>query len=409
MTIYTVSQLNRYVGLQLKSDRNLRGILIRGEISNFTLHHRSGHCYFTLRDGECAVKAVMFASYAQSMRFTPEDGMCVLAMASVSLYERDGAFQLYVTDMQPDGVGAAYLALTQLKEKLSALGYFDEAHKRPLPPLPKRIGVVTSGTGAALQDVIHVLGRRYPIGTLQIFPAMVQGEQAPRSIAEAIASAGVSGCDVLIVGRGGGSKEDLSAFNTELVARAVYECPVPVISAVGHETDYTLADFTADLRAPTPSAAAELAAPDLETLHASVDRLTAAAAAALRQRFNAQEARLDALCAALQTHAVANRVALWTERHAALDSRLQSAMRGRLTEREHALQNTMASLDSLSPMRVLMRGYALLYDGDTVVSSAARVRAGDAVRIRLHDGEVEAVITKQATQINPGNGAEYGV
>ncbi len=392
MTIYTVSQLNRYLSFQIKADRNLRGIMVRGEISNFTLHRRSGHCYFTLRDGECAVKAVMFASYAQALRFQPEDGMTVIAMASVSIYERDGVYQLYVTDLQPDGVGAAYLAFAQLKEQLSALGYFDEAHKRPLPSMPRKLGVVTSDTGAALQDVVHVLQRRYPIGTLCVFPAQVQGEAAPESIADGIRRAGASGCDVLIVGRGGGSIEDLSAFNTACVAKAIYECPVPVISAVGHETDYTIADFTADLRAPTPSAAAELAAPDVTTLQARVDGLLQACRAALLQRIRSAEQVLADKHATLQKHSVAGRLTLAGERHAALSARLHSAMEQNLRRREEAFLRQMVRLEAMSPIGILARGYALVYQADHLLQHAADAKPGDSLRIRLGDGEIRATV-----------------
>ena len=266
MAILSVSQLNRYVGFKLKEDRALQGILVRGEITNFTNHYRSGHLYFTLRDAESCVKALMFRSNAQRLRFTPREGMNVIAAATASLYERDGAFQLYVTDLQPDGAGTQALALEQLKKKLTAMGVFDAAAKRPLPAMPQKIGVITSDTGAALQDVKNVIGRRYPIGHLLVYPAQVQGDAAADSVCRAIAAAERDGCDVLIVGRGGGASETLEAFNTERVVMAIYHCAVPVVSAVGHETDWTLADAAADLRAPTPSAAAELAVPDVRHL-----------------------------------------------------------------------------------------------------------------------------------------------
>ena len=269
MIVLTVTQLNRYISLKIKDDAKLRGILLKGEISNFTAH-RSGHFYFTLKDSESAVKAVMFRSHAEKVKFMPKDGMSVIVMGSVSVFERDGVYQIYVTDIQPDGVGAQSIAIEQLKEKLSRLGVFDEAHKRPLPPIPKKIGVVTSATGAALQDIINILSRRYPIGELCVFPAIVQGENAPDSICRGIIAAGKADCDVLIVGRGGGSLEDLSAFNTEKVAMCIYNSSIPVVSAVGHETDFTISDLAADMRAPTPSAAAELCTPSAEQLMENV-------------------------------------------------------------------------------------------------------------------------------------------
>ncbi|MGN0585446.1 MAG: exodeoxyribonuclease VII large subunit, partial [Ruminococcus sp.] len=245
MSILTISQLNRYVAFRLKEDKAVQNILVRGEISNFTHHARSGHCYFTLKDAECAVKAVMFRSYAERIKFRPRDGMHIIAAASASIYERDGSFQLYVTDMQEDGIGQQQLNFEKLRQKLSEMGVFDPASKRPVPSCPGKVGVVTSGTGAALQDIINVIGRRYPLCELHVFPAQVQGEAAPESIAGSIARAEKFGCDVLIVGRGGGSAEDLSAFNTERVVMAVYNCAVPVISAVGHETDVSLTDAAA--------------------------------------------------------------------------------------------------------------------------------------------------------------------
>ncbi|MBR6789350.1 MAG: exodeoxyribonuclease VII large subunit, partial [Oscillospiraceae bacterium] len=264
--ILTVSQINQYLKQTLDEDVQLKSIFIRGEISNFTHHLKSGHFYFTLKDAKSAIKAVMFKWNASQLRFKPSNGMSVIIFGSVQFYERDGVCQIYCTDMQPDGIGALYTAYEQLKAKLEGEGLFDPSHKKQLPAFPKRIGVITAKTGAALQDVINILSRRYPLGELVLIPALVQGEQAPASICTALKQAENAELDLLIVGRGGGSIEDLWAFNDERVARTVYACPIPVISAVGHETDYTICDFVADLRAPTPSAAAELAVPDCSVL-----------------------------------------------------------------------------------------------------------------------------------------------
>ena len=257
MPVITVTQINRYIGSILKNDRNIQGIMVRGEISNYVKHFRSGHVYFTLKDSESAIKAVMFANSAARLKFAPEDGMAVIVSGSIGVYERDGAYQLYVNDIIPEGAGAQGAALEQLKRKLQKEGIFDTAHKRPIPAMPKKIGAVTSLSGAAVRDIINVLSRRYPLGEVYAVNALVQGEGAPESVCRGILRAEAAGCDVIIVGRGGGSSEDLSAFNTEKVAYAIYNCKVPVISAVGHETDFTIADLAADLRAPTPSAAAE--------------------------------------------------------------------------------------------------------------------------------------------------------
>ena len=264
--ILSVSQINGYLKDLLEEDVQLKSIYVRGEISNFVHHVKSGHFYFTLKDKRSALRAVMFKWNASRLRFMPKNGMNIILFGSVNFYERDGVCQLLCVDMQPDGLGALYMAYEQLKEKLAREGLFDPAHKKPLPPFPQRIGVVTAKTGAALQDIIHILSRRYPLAELVLYPALVQGDLAPDSLVKAIDAAGRDKPDVLIVGRGGGSLEDLWAFNDERVARAVYDCPVPVISAVGHEVDYTICDLVADLRAPTPSAAAELCAPDISGL-----------------------------------------------------------------------------------------------------------------------------------------------
>ena len=295
MAILSVTQLNRYVGFKLKEDRALQSVLVRGEITNFTNHYRSGHLYFTLRDAESCVKAVMFRSHAQRLKFLPQEGMNVIAAASAALYERDGAFQIYVTDLQPDGTGGKALALEQLKKKLTAMGVFDAASKRPLPAMPKKIGVITSDTGAALQDVKNVIGRRYPIGHLLVYPAQVQGDAAAASVCRAIAAAERDSCDVLIVGRGGGASETLEAFNTEQVVMAIYNCTVPVVSAVGHETDWTLADAAADLRAPTPSAAAELAVPDVRQMLQQVQDCSRRLENAMQQQFRQKAQELERL------------------------------------------------------------------------------------------------------------------
>lgn len=263
MAVLTVTQLNRYAAFQLKEDRHLQHLLIRGEISGFTRNQRSGHCYFILKDAESSVRAVLFRNQASRISIPLANGISVIAAATATLYEREGTFQLCVTDLQMDGVGAQQSALEQRKRRLAALGVFDAARKRPLPAFPKKIGVVTSASGAAIHDIEQVIRRRFPLVQVMLFPAQVQGDSAPESISHAIQRASQSDCDILIVGRGGGSAEDLQAFQTEEVVMAVFHCSIPVISAVGHEIDQTLTDYAADLRAPTPSAAAELAVPSM--------------------------------------------------------------------------------------------------------------------------------------------------
>lgn len=395
MAILSVTQLNRYVGFKLKEDRALQGVLVRGEITNFTNHYRSGHLYFTLRDAESGVKAVMFRSNAQRLRFVPSDGMRVIAAATASLYERDGAFQLYVTDLQPDGAGTQALALEQLKKKLMALGVFDVDAKRPLPAMPQKIGVITSDTGAALQDIKNVIGRRYPIGHLMIYPAQVQGDAAADSICHAIGTAQRDGCDVLIVGRGGGAAEDLQAFNTERVVMAIYHCTIPIVSAVGHETDWTLTDAAADLRAPTPSAAAELAVPDVSQLTQQTSVMMRRMESAMQRQLEGCQQALERVRDRLQMQSPAHRQELAQHELDVWYNRLVKSGENILQRHQIRLQQQAERLDMLSPLKILGRGYALAYHGTTLLRNAEEVQPGDLLRIQLGTGEVYAVAAKQ--------------
>ncbi|MBR6106613.1 MAG: exodeoxyribonuclease VII large subunit [Oscillospiraceae bacterium] len=392
MSILSVSQLNRYVAFLLKEDAHLRSVLLRGEIANFTRNFRSGHCYFSLRDAEASVKAVMFRSNADRLRYQPENGMHVIVQGTVTLYERDGAYQIIITDMQPDGIGAQALALQQRREKLAKLGYFAPEHKRPLPPMPQKIGIVTSRSGAALQDMLQILRRRYPIGRVCIYPALVQGEQAPASIADALRTAGSDGCDVILMGRGGGSNEDLSAFQSEEVAHAVYHSPVPVVSAVGHETDHCIADEVADLRAPTPSAAAELSVPDLSELRQQLQKLSArldfAANAALQSKAHA----LTELVFRLERQSLRGRIAAQETALHVQTHRLHDAVRAVLRQNEQKWTLTAEKLEAVSPVAILRRGYALVYRADGLVRSAGAVQPGDRLSIRLAEGSITAEV-----------------
>lgn len=393
MIVLTVTQLNRYISLKIKDDAKLRGILLKGEISNFTAH-RSGHFYFTLKDSESAVKAVMFRSHAEKVKFMPKDGMSVIVMGSVSVFERDGVYQIYVTDIQPDGVGAQSIAIEQLKEKLSRLGVFDEAHKRPLPPMPKKIGVVTSATGAALQDIINILSRRYPIGELCVFPAIVQGENAPDSICSGIIAAGKADCDVLIVGRGGGSLEDLSAFNTEKVAMCIYNSSIPVVSAVGHETDFTISDLAADMRAPTPSAAAELCTPSAEQLMENVSfQLNRVRNYALRNVAEKQS-RFERISSRLSVFSPQYRLEKNDKELNALISRMQTAYRKKLGECEREYLTLVSKLEAMSPMKVLSRGYSMTFKNRKILTDTSQLEVGDNVDIVLENGKFSASVTK---------------
>ena len=395
MNVISVGQLNRYVKSLLEGDPHLAAVYVSGEISNFTHHYKSGHLYMTLKDDTAAVRAVMFKGHASKLAFRPEDGMRVIVRARVSLYEASGSFQIYIEEMQPDGVGALQVAFEQLKKKLAEEGLFDESRKRPLPRYPNRVGVITSPTGAAVRDILNVLGRRYPLAQVVFCPVLVQGDSAAPSIVDAIRRFNAVGAaDVLIVGRGGGSIEDLWAFNEEIVARAVAASAIPVISAVGHETDFTICDFVADLRAPTPSAAAELAVPDAGRLLAFMDTVRGRLSTAQRNVLTASANRLELL----KNKRCLSAPQYYTEEQAMrldyLTRRFASAARQRLGVADRRLAAVASKLDALSPLKVLGRGYGIGYTADgTVVDSVKRVRAGDDLHLQLTDGTVLCRVT----------------
>lgn len=395
MPVITVTQVNKYIASKLKGDRVLQGIMIKGEISNFICHYKSGHCYFTLKDNESSIKAVMFASAATRLKFQPEDGMEAVVSGSISVYERDGAYQLYATDIIPEGAGKEGLALEQLKKKLAAEGIFASEHKRPLPYMPKKIGAVTSLSGAAVRDIINVLTRRYPLCELYAVNAIVQGESAPMSICGGIFKAEKAGCDVIIVGRGGGSSEDLSVFNTEVVARAIYGCKVPIISAVGHEVDFTIADLTADLRAPTPSAAAELAAPDIRQLADNVVSYENRCHKAFDTLWEKRFSEFTALSAKLAACSPESKLKLSEEKISILKSRADTAAIRIIEKYDARLSETAARLESLSPLKVMARGYSLVYSGEELVRSSADISEGQTVTLRFDKGGAEAEIRKK--------------
>lgn len=391
-SILTVSQLNRYISFRMKEDKNLRNILIKGEISNFTNHTKTGHLYFTLKDNECSVKAIMFNSMASRLRFTPSSGMNVIISANVQVFERDGIYQLYVNDMQPDGIGALYLAFEQLREKLSEEGLFDEAIKKPLPPFPQKIGIVTSPDAAALQDMLNIISRRYPIAEVVIFPCLVQGENAPSSICTALKKADKCNLDIIIVGRGGGSLEDLMAFNSESVARTIFLCNTPIISAVGHETDTTISDYAADLRAPTPSAAAELAVPEISALNSyinsieiTLNKLIIGKITELRQDIDIKEQHLKLMLPAKKIETSRKTIDN-------AEQRINNALKNKILLSRAVLAEKSAALDNLSPLKIMNRGYSLVYKDKKIIKSSSALKSGDKIDITLADGQVSAVI-----------------
>lgn len=391
MLILSVSQINRYISFKLKEDKKLSGVMIRGEISNFTAH-RSGHFYFTLKDNESAIKAVMFRSNAQKVKFMPQDGMNVVAMGSISVFERDGVYQIYVTDIIPDGVGSVYIANQQLREKLRKEGIFDESAKRPVPQLPKKIGAVTSETGAALQDIINVLSRRYPVCELMVFNTLVQGTDAADSISRSMMNAAKADCDVIILARGGGSLEDLSAFNTEKVAYAIYNSSVPVISAVGHETDVTIADLAADLRAPTPSAAAEMVSLSTEQIYGNIKYYEEKLKGLIETSLNNLNAQLEKTNERLLRFSPDQKIEKSILKYGELTKRLDKAYEKIISEKENEFISSVSKLEAMSPVSVLMRGYSLVYRNDRIVSRTSELTENDNVTIRLSDGKATAKI-----------------
>lgn len=395
MPIITVTQVNKYIGSKLKSDKILQGILVKGEISNFVRHYKSGHCYFSLKDSESVIKAVMFSSAAARLKFIPQDRMAVVVSGSISVYERDGVYQLYVNDIIPEGKGKDGVALEQLKKKLEKEGLFAAENKRRLPPMPAKIGAVTSLSGAAVRDIINVLSRRYPLCELYAVNALVQGENAPQSICEGIFKAEAAGCDVIIVGRGGGSSEDLGAFNTEAVARAIYNCKVPIISAVGHEVDNTIADLAADMRAPTPSAAAELAAPDIHRIVEAVDNYSARLKKAVGMTVDRKMNEYSAAYARLTAQSPENRLKLMDEKIDNLRKRVDRAVTGCFDKNSAKLTEKIGRLESLSPLKVMARGYSLVYKSDRLIRSSDEISEGDQITLCFGNGGAEAEIRKK--------------
>ena len=392
MTILTVTQLNTYVKSILDADRNLSTVYVSGEISNFTNHYRTGHFYLTLKDDASALRAVMFRTEASRLRFLPENGMRVLVRGRVSLFPRDGQFQMYIDDMQPDGAGALHVAFEQLKKKLAVEGLFDESRKKPIPPCPMRIGVVTSATGAAFRDICNVLGRRFPMAQIILAPVQVQGSSAAPQICDAIRRMNAKkAADVLIVGRGGGSVEDLWAFNEESVARAVAASQIPVISAVGHETDFTICDFAADLRAPTPSAAAELAVPDSMEERGVLLSFQMRCKRALTARMEHERLRLR------QASRLQDPKRFLEHRRLVLDSlsdKADHAMHRTLQSTQNRFALLCGKLDALSPLKVLTRGYAIAEKDGTAICDAASLCAGDRLTLRFAHGKADCIAEK---------------
>ena len=390
----TVRQLNLYVRSLIEGDARLSNVLVSGELSNFKNHYASGHLYFTLKDREASIRCVMFRSFAERIKFKPLDGLKVVLRGRVSIYEKDGQYQFYAEEMLPEGVGDIALGFEQVKAKLETEGLFDQSTKRPLPKFPKRIAVVTSDTGAAVKDIMNILSRRWSLAEIVLCSVAVQGEQAvPEMLSALDRLYSLSGIDVIIIGRGGGSAEDLWAFNSEQLARKIYESPVPVISAVGHETDFTICDFVADLRAPTPSAAAELAVPDINEISSNLNRYENSLKSFLENKYQFSFARLEALlnafCMKNPTDFIVGKS---YERLDRLTDKLSQAANRTLDSADRSFVSLTARLDALSPLKVLSRGYAAVSKDNGTVSSVTQAQKGDILDVSLTDGTLICVV-----------------
>lgn len=386
VAVISVKQLNTYVKSLLESDEHLCSFYLRGEISNFKDHYSSGHLYFSLKDSDAVIRAVMFRSSAAYLKFKPEDGMSVICRGRVSLYERDGSYQFYCEEMIPDGVGDLTVAFNQIKERLENKGYFDPAHKKPIPQFPKRVAVITSDTGAAVQDILNISARRYPQCEIIMCPVRVQGESAVAELTDAVKRVdALSTVDTIIIGRGGGSIEDLWAFNSEELAEAIFASKTPVISAVGHETDFTICDFVADLRAPTPSAAAELAFPDSSELLAYVNSLSDRMALRLSERVKNKEIMISLLGKERLYAAAEFIINERSMRADGLIERLNNEVSDILKTSEHTFKKSVAELNALSPLNVLSRGYCIpQQDGNTVRLNDIEI--GDTIALCFSNG-----------------------
>ncbi len=394
MNVITVSQVNTYIKALLDESTPLRNIYIVGEISNFLHYFRSGHMYFTLKDDKSQIKAVMFSSYAQKLKFKPEDGMRVICRGRISSYEKDGIYQIYVEDIQPDGIGALNLAYEQLKTKLADEGLFNEIYKKAIPKYPLKIGVATSNMGAAVEDIKNITARRYPLCELVIVPTAVQGVQATGDIVKSLKILdSMDDIDLIIVGRGGGSIEDLWAFNTEEVARAVFDCKKPVISAVGHETDYTICDFVADLRAPTPSAAAELAVPDIKVLETFLESSNQIMRNSLKNKIENEFQRLDTI---ENGSVLSNPAAYYNDLIVFIEDynrELNDNFKNIVKSASLNFARTVGKLDALSPLAVLSRGYSMITGKNgEVLKSKKDIKSNDTVKITFPDGNVNVKI-----------------
>lgn len=399
-SILTVSQLNFYTKSLLDGDPVTSQVIVQGEISNLNTHYRSGHIYLSLKDEKAVIKAVMFAGNASRLRFELEEGMSVIAMGRVSIYEATGQYQLYIEQMQPDGIGDLTLAFNQLKAKLDKMGLFNEEFKKELPKYPETIGVITSATGAVRRDIETVLSRRYPLATMILYPASVQGNSAVPELINGIKYLNRNKVDVIIIGRGGGSIEDLWCFNSEQLAYEIFKSKVPIISAVGHATDVTICDFVADKSAPTPSAAAELAVPDSAKLLYDIISFKNRINTSVRYKITTEEQRIDNLSDKLNSMSDSYQISRIRANLDNITLRLNNSFSNILKSKNEALRENIAKLNVLSPLNILSRGYSLVYKEDNLVSSVNSVNINDSIKVQLSDGLIECTIDNKGFDKN---------
>lgn len=391
--VLSVSQINFYIKSIIENDGSLQFVLVTGEISNLTVHQRSGHIYLSLKDSNSVISAVMFAGNARRLKFRLENGMKVICRGRISVYEPSGRYQLYIEDMQPDGVGALTLAFEQLKKSLAQKGLFDNAHKKPLPKFPKTIGVITSPTGAAVQDITNIIRRRFPSADIVLAPVLVQGESAPEQLVRAVNKFSASKiADVVIIGRGGGSAEDLWAFNDEQLAYAVYNCETPIISGVGHETDFTVCDFVADVRASTPSAAAELAVPDRQELMSYYFKQKQYISAMLDRKIKTAQLRLENQQRRMSASSPKLKAEQLEKQLSAKSEKLTRFMNTYISDKENKHIAAKGKLDGLNPLNVLNRGYAIAEKDEKIITSSKQLKDGDDFTVILSDGKINAKV-----------------
>lgn len=391
--VLSVSQINFYIKSIIENDGSLQFVLVTGEISNLTVHQRSGHIYLSLKDSNSVISAVMFAGNARRLKFRLENGMKVICRGRISVYEPSGRYQLYIEDMQPDGVGALTLDFEQLKKSLAQKGLFDNAHKKPLPKFPKTIGVITSPTGAAVQDITNIIRRRFPSADIVLAPVLVQGESAPEQLVRAVNKFSASKiADVVIIGRGGGSAEDLWAFNDEQLAYAVYNCETPIISGVGHETDFTICDFVADVRASTPSAAAELAVPDRQELMSYYFKQKQYISAMLDRKIKTAQLRLENQQRRMSASSPKLKAEQLEKQLSAKSEKLTRFMNIYISDKENKLIAAKGKLDGLNPLNVLNRGYAIAEKDEKIITSSKQLKNSDDFTVILSDGKINAKV-----------------